>query len=372
MDLTQQQAQRVPTIVDLPSQQHLPVVTNQSAAVAAASQLYQSASANNKVSDKAYIYPQEQSNSSMYPALPPPPPALPPRLNTAGLARSITTSTTHGPSSSSSSSSGLTTINPLNPVYNPSSTYSTGHGAFYNANNIYPGTSATGGGGGGDDTMIGTTHNGYIQPGSYGGATASYHHKADLKHLTTPIPTPAPAVAAPSSSKAAAALAWENSRLGAGNGIMSRVTGGHYNAAASQRQHYAHYYPLPQVPPPPPQQQQQQQHQHQHQHHQQLPSPHGRIPQGSALPMGVAASSHDYGGQYNIEPTGRMGLHADLQLAPSQAVAPRGYYDGPGMMSSVGTSNTISSRGTGLPMNDTNRGMYGLGKQSHPTQYRHY
>lgn len=312
------------------------------------------------------------SSSSIYP----------PRLNTAGLTRSTITTT--------SSSNSLTMINPPSPVYNnnngnnnnPTSTFSSGHGAFYNANNIYSGTSAAAAGG---DAMMGA-HNGYIQPGTYGKATASYHTKADI-----PIPSsaqpPAPVpVAAPSSSKAAAALAWESSResirgmsrpdyqvLGPGRGGSIGPMSGYYSGAAGQQYTHEHDYPLPPSPPVVSPHQHQHPHQHPHQqphlhsHHHQLPSTHGRTPQGtmgSSLPMGAA--SHDYG-QY-VQSSGRM-LPVDPQLAPSQAAGPRGYYNGPGMMSSVGTSNT--SRGTG-PMNDMNRGMYGMGKQSQPTQYRHY
>jgi hypothetical protein len=276
-------------------------------------------------------------------------------------------------------------INPPSPVYNnsnnnPTSTFSPGHGAFYNANNIYSGTSTAAGSGsssGGGGAMMGT-HNGYIQPGTYSGATASYHTKVDMKHLPIPSTAQPPVpVAAPSSSKATAALAWESSREsirgmsrpdyqvpGPGRGGPIGPMSGYYSGAAGQQYTHEHDYPLPPPPAASP-------HQHHHSHypnHHQLPSTHGRMPQGtmgSTLPMGGAAS-HDYG-QYP-QSSGRM-LPVDPQLAPSQATGPRGYYNGPGMMNSVGTSNT--SRGIG-PMNDMNRGMYGMGKQSQPTQYRHY
>ena len=316
------------------------------------------------------MYPQEQNNTSSSSSS-----LYPPRLNTAGLMRSTTTTT---------SSNNLSMINPPSPVYNnnnnnnsnssnnPTSTFSSEHNAFYNANNIYSGISAAASDGGG--AMMGA-HNGYIQPGTtYSGATASYHTKADMKHLPIPsqVQPPVP-VTARSSSKAAAALAWESSRdsirgmsrpdyqvPGPGRGGHIGPMSGYYSGAAGQQYTHEHDYPLP--PPASP---------HQHQHHlnpHQLPSTHGRMPQGtigSTPPMGAA--SHDYG-QY-VQSSGRM-LPVDPQLAPSHATGPRGYFNGPGMMNnSVGTSNT--SRGTG-PMNDMNRGIYGMGKQSQPTQYRHY
>jgi len=357
----------VPTIVDPPSQLQLSVVTN----TTAAPQLYLSAT-NNKVSDKAHMYPLEQSNTSssssssssnLYP----------PRLNTAGLMRSTTTT----------SSNNLSMINPPSPVYNnnnnnnnsnnSTSTFSSEHNAFYNAHNVYSGNSAAAGDGVG--AMMGA-HNGYIQPGTYSGATASYHTKADMKHLPIPsqVQPPVP-ITARSSSKAAAALAWESSREsirgmsrpdyqvpGPGRGGHIGPISGYYSGAAGQQYTHENDYPLPPPPPASP-------HQHQHNlHPHQLPSTHGRMLQGtmgSTAPMGAA--SHDYG-QY-VQSSGRM-LPVDPQLAPSQATGPRGYYNGPGMMNNiVGTSNT--SRGTG-PMNDMNRGIYGMGKQSQPTQYRHY
>jgi len=208
-------------------------------------------------------------------------------------------------------------------------------------NNIYPGTSAAG-------ALIGA-QDGYIQPGAYGVAS---HPKADMKT--------APSAMAPSSAKVAAALAWESSRsmnrpdfkvagVVPGRGHISPVgSNSGYYSGASQGQ-YGNDYPQP---PPPPQQQ--------------LPTVHSRMPHGPMGPARPMGASHDYG-QF-IQPSGLM-LPMDQHIAPSQAVGSRGYYNnGPGMVNSVGSNNTWAVAHT----NDMNRGMYGMGKQSQPTQYRHF